>query len=159
MGRAAAVSAEVLPELGRRLLLGSAEACIYSDRDGLIRLWNPAAERMFGYSGEEAIGQSLDLIVPENQRARHWAGYRQVMQTGQTRYGEGDLLAVPGIRKDGRRISLEFTIMPFYGREGRIDGLLAVLRDVTQRFEELRALRKEKPRGEAMGGSAVSVRD
>ncbi len=132
--------------LGRSALRSSADALIYSDRDGTIRLWNAGAERVFGYSSEEALGRSLDLIVPEKQRERHWAGYRRVMQTGETRYGDGDLLAVPGVRKDGARISLEFTIAPVHDRQGQIEGLLAILRDVTGRFEELRALRQELSR-------------
>ena len=140
------LAAADVDRLARSALGGSADAFIYSDRDGLIRLWNAGAERVFGYSSEEALGRSLDLIVPEKQRARHWAGYRRVMQTGQTRYGDGDLLAVPGVRKDGGRISLEFTIAPVHDRDGHIEGLLAVLRDVTGRFEEVRALRREVSR-------------
>ena len=87
--------------------------------------------------------QSLDIIIPEPQRARHWAGYRQVMATGESRYGHGDMLAVPALRKDGTRISLEFTIVPVRDAAGRMEGMAAILRDVTKRFEELRALRRE----------------
>ncbi len=132
-----------IDRLGRSALSSSADAIVYSDRDGLIRLWNPGAERLFGYPAEEALGRSLDLIVPEKQRQRHWAGYRRVMQTGQTRYADGDLLTVPALRKDGTRVSLEFTITPIFDRRDEIEGLLAILRDVTKRFEELRVLRKE----------------
>jgi PAS domain S-box-containing protein len=139
------LAAEV-DQLGRAAVCGSADAVIYSDRDGLIRLWNAGAERVFGYSSEEALGRSLDLIIPEKQRERHWTGYRRVMQTGKTRYGEGDLLAVPSVRKDGARISLEFTIAPIHDLQGHIQGLLAIVRDVTKRFEELRALRHEMSR-------------
>lgn len=135
-----------IDRLGRSALRSAADAIVYSDRDGLIRLWNPGAERLFGYPAEQALGRSSDLIVPEKQRERHWAGYRRVMQTGQTRYGEGDLLAVPALRKDGTRISVEFTITPVFDRRGEIEGLLAILRDVTKRFEELRAVRKELSR-------------
>ena len=83
------------------------------------------------------------MIIPERLRERHWQGYHQVMRTGQSRYGMGDVLAVPGVRKDGTRISLEFSIVPLPGPDGRLKGLGAVLRDVTARFEELRDLRKK----------------
>jgi PAS domain S-box-containing protein len=98
---------------------------------------------MFGFPAAEAVGQSLDLIIPEQLRERHWQGYHQVMKTGQSRYGQGDVLAVPGMRKDGRRISLEFTIVPLRGQDGRLKGMGAVLHDVTARFEELWSLRKK----------------
>src|SRR5262249_61441311 len=96
--------------LCRQIVEGTQEAIVFADRDGMIRLWNAGAEAMFGYLTEEAIGQSLDLIIPERQRGRHWEGYRKVMATGVTRYGT-ELLAVPAVRKDGTRISLEFTIV------------------------------------------------
>ena len=105
--------------------------------------WNHGAERIFGHAATEAIGQSLDLIIPDSLRARHWAGYRHTMATGESRYGAGDLLAVPARRKDGTRISVEFTIVPFRGLGGRMTGIAAILRDVTARFEETRALRRE----------------
>jgi len=121
----------------------AADAVIASDRDGLIRLWNAGAERIFGYSAAEALGQSLDIIIPERLRARHWEGYRQTMATGRSRYGAGDLLAVPAIRKDGSALSVEFTIVPIAAANGEIAGLAAVLRDVTARFEEMKSLRRQ----------------
>lgn len=124
-------------------LVGSpAEAVVASDPDGRITLWSAGAERVFGFTAGEAIGVSLDLIIPEPQRARHWEGYRRVMATGVSRYGAGDLLAVPALRKDGTRISLEFTITPVKDADGRMLGMVAVLRDVTARFLELRELRR-----------------
>jgi PAS domain S-box-containing protein len=137
------LSEAALERLSRLLLQTPAEALIYADREGTIRLWNPGAERLFGFTAEEALGRSLDIITPEPQRARHWAGYRRVMETGESRYGHGDLLAVPGLRKDGSRISLEFTILPIRAEDGRMEGIVAILRDVTSRFEELRALKRE----------------
>jgi len=116
---------------------------VASDRDGTITFWNPGAARIFGYTREEALGQSLDLIIPENLRARHWEGYSKVMQSGQSQYGEGDLLAVPALAKGNRRISIEFTIVMLQDDAGRREGIAAIMRDVTQRFEELRALRKK----------------
>jgi PAS domain S-box-containing protein len=91
----------------------------------------------------DAIGQSLDIIIPEWLRARHWLGYRHVMETGESRYGHGDILAVPGIRKDGGRVSLEFTIVPLRDETGQMIGMTAIMRDVTIRFEEMRALRQK----------------
>src|SRR5262249_18471046 len=101
------------------------------------------AERIFQHAENEAVGRSLDLIIPERLRARHWSGYRQFIATGRSRYGEGDLLAVPGVRKDGTRLSLEFTIVPIAGGAGRIAGVAALMRDVTARFEETRELRRK----------------
>lgn len=129
--------------LARALLATASDAIIATDRAGAIRFWNPGAERIFQYRENEAIGRSLDLIIPERLRARHWSGYRQFIETGRSRYGDGDLLAVPGVRKDGTRLSLEFTIVALMGVDGRIDGVAALMRDVTARFEETRELRRK----------------
>ncbi len=126
----------------RTLAHDAPDAVILADADGLIRFWNNAAERIFGFSESEALGQSLDLIIPTNLRARHWNGYAEAMRTGQTHYGAGDLLAVPALRKDGARISVEFTLLPIRGESGNVVGIAAMLRDVTKRFRELRALHR-----------------
>ena len=97
--------------LGEALLHSASDAIIATDRDGRITFWNPGAERIFGFTAGEAVGQSLDLIIPENLRARHWSGFRHTMATGTSRYGHGDLLSVPGLTKEGARISVEFTIV------------------------------------------------
>jgi PAS domain S-box-containing protein len=128
--------------LGDALLGSGSDAIIATDREGLITFWNPGAERIFGFTAEEAVGQSLDLIIPENLRARHWSGFRHTMQTGTSRYGHGDLLSVPGLTRDGRRISVEFTIVLLRGEGQRVNGTVAVMRDVTKRFEELRELKR-----------------
>lgn len=130
-------------EIARALLDSPAEAVVASDREGAIVLWNTGAERVFGWSEAEALGQSLDVIIPEPQRARHWEGYDRVMATGISRYGEGDLLGVPAMRKDGTRISLEFTIAPVRDEAGEMAGMVSVIRDVTARFLEMRELRKK----------------
>jgi PAS domain S-box-containing protein len=129
-------------QIAQALLASGADAIIATDRDGIIRHWNQGAERIFGHTAAEAVGKSLDLIIPENLRARHWKGYAHVMQTGQSRYGEGDVLAIPGLRKDGSRVSLEFTIVPIRSEADEMIGVAAILRDVTARFEEMKALRK-----------------
>jgi PAS domain S-box-containing protein len=123
------------------LLESMSDAVVFCDAEGIIRYWNKGAGRIFGFETPEAIGQSLDIIVPEKLRGRHWTGYEKTMRTGETRYGAGDLLAVPAIRKDGTRISVEFTIVPFRDEANRMIGIAAVMRDVTSRFEEMKALR------------------
>lgn len=129
--------------LAGTILATNSDAVVASDRDGVIRFWNPGAERIFGHSASEALGQSLDLIIPQRLRARHWDGYRAVMASGESRYSAGELLSVPALRKDGSRLSVEFTITPMRSRQNAIVGLLAVMRDVTARFEETKALRRQ----------------
>ncbi len=121
----------------------AADAVIYSDEHGVIRFWNHGAERIFGFTAAEATGQTLDIIIPERLRPRHWEGYRSVMESGESRYGAGQVLAVPGLRKDGARISIEFSILPMKDEQGRMLGMAAIMRDVTVRFEEMRALRAQ----------------
>lgn len=129
--------------LAEAILSTPSDAIVAADREGVIRFWNPGAERIFGYSSSEAVGQSLDIIIPERLRERHWDGYRHVIEGGESRYGQGDILAVPGITKDGSGVSLEFTIVPLRDRSGRLTGLAAIMRDVTKRFEEVRALKRK----------------
>ena len=140
--------------LCRAVLETEGDAIIAADGEGIICFWNPGAERIFGYRSSEALGQSLDIIIPERLRESHWHGYRHVMSGGASRYGQGDILAVPGVRKDGARISLEFTIVPLRDDEGRIVGLAAIMRDVTARFEELRTLRRKVTQPSRPSGSS-----
>ena len=128
--------------LAEALLHGASDAIIATDRDGRITFWNPGAERIFGFTAAEANGQSLDIIIPENLRARHWSGFRHTMATGTSRYGHGDLLSVPGLTKDGARISVEFTILLLRDGMQAVTGTVAVMRDVTKRFEEVRELKR-----------------
>ncbi len=134
--------------LCRRIVEESQDAIIFADRDGVIRLWNAGAERMFGYSAAEAVGRTLDLIIPEKLRSRHWEGWRTVMATGVTRYGR-ELLAVPAQRRDGTRLSIEFTIVIPRDDAGAIAGAAAVIRDVTERWHRDKALRERLARLEA----------
>jgi PAS domain S-box-containing protein len=129
--------------LGRAILAASGDAVLATDPEGIITFWNPGAVRIFGFAADEAVGASLDLIIPERLRSRHWDGWQRVMATGETRYGAGELLSVPALTKDGRRISVEFTIVLLGGQPGRPAGVGAVMRDVTARFEELRRLKRE----------------
>jgi PAS domain S-box-containing protein len=125
------------------ILSAQSDAIIAADRDGAIIFWNPGAERIFGFARTEAIGRSLDIIIPPPLQQRHWDGYRRVMESGETRYDQGDVLAVPGIGKGGRQLSLEFTILPLRDRSRALFGLAAIMRDVTERFEETRALKRK----------------
>jgi PAS domain S-box-containing protein len=125
----------------RRLAQEAPDAIVYSDAEGLIAFWNKGAERIFGFSEADALGRSLDIIIPDNLRSRHWEAYRNTMRTGSTQYGEGQVLAVPALRKDGIRISVEFAILPFLDQANRIIGIAAIMRDATERFEEMKRLR------------------
>ena len=129
-------------ELCRKLVTDAADAIVYSDHDGVIRYWNGAAERLFGFGSAEAVGRSLDIIIPERLRARHWEGYRRTMATGTSRYQSGALLSVPAVKKDGSQVSVEFTIVTITGDDGRLLGIAAIMRDVTDRFNELKELRR-----------------
>jgi PAS domain S-box-containing protein len=141
------VTSSASPDLALRiaqaLLETRSDAILAADGQGVIRFWNPGAERIFGFSSEEALGRSLDIIIPETLRLRHWEGWSRAIETGRSRYGAGELLSVPAMTADGRRISVEFTIVMLHDADGRVDGVAAILRDVTPRFEELRSLRRE----------------
>ncbi len=127
--------------LGARLVADSRDAIIFADPEGVIRLWNTGAAELFGYQPCEALGRRLDLIIPENLRERHNQGYRQVMASGASKYAK-ELLAVPGLAKDGRRLSLEFTITLIRSEEGRILGAAAIIRDVTVRWQREQELKR-----------------
>lgn len=129
--------------LVQAVLSTQSDGIIAADRDGIIVFWNPGAERIFGHASNTAIGKALDIIIPERLRKRHWEGYQHVMESGETRYGHGDILAVPGMKKDGGKVSIEFTIMPLRDGDGTLTGVAAIMRDVTKRFEEMRALKKQ----------------
>jgi PAS domain S-box-containing protein len=125
----------------KQLVEALADAVIFADLSGAIRFWNPAAQRLFGFTEAEALGSSLDLIVPARFRERHWAGYNRAMATGQTRYAH-DVLRVPAVHRDGRPLSIAFTVGLLHGPQGNVTGILAVIRDETARFAEDRDLRK-----------------
>ena len=115
-------------------------AIIVGDREGMVRLWNASAQTMFGWSAEEVLGKSMDMIIPEKHRPRHWEGYDRVMGTGVTKYGSS-VLAVPALTKDGRRISIEFNVVLLKDAEGRVLGIAASMQDVTARWERDKTLR------------------
>lgn len=129
------------------LVASLADALVISDAEGRITVWNSAAEALFGWSADEAVGQSLDLIIPERWRERHWAGYRRVMASGTTRYGT-ELLQTPALRRDGGPLSIAFTVTVVRSA-GQIVGIAAVVRDDTERRAELRRLRDALAGGDA----------
>jgi len=132
------------------------DAVIFADAEGVIRVWNSGAETIFGYQATEALGQTLDLIIPERFQERHWEGYRKVMATGVTKYTD-DMLAVPAAKSDGTRISLEFTITLLKGEDGDVQGIAAIVRDITERFQQERATAKRIEELESrLGNEAAS---
>lgn len=135
------VTASLDDEVLRDLVVTAGDAVIVADARGVIRFWNPAAEVMFGYGRDEALGATLDLIVPEPLRERHWDGYWRTMASGETKYA-GRTLAVPAMRADGTRISIEFTVTLLRNGGGGVSAIAAIVRDVTERFERERALRR-----------------
>jgi PAS domain S-box-containing protein len=124
-----------------QLVAGAGDAIMVCDARGAIVLWNAASERIFGFTPEQALGQSLDLIIPERQRNRHWEGYHQTMETAVTKYG-ADLLRVPALHRDGHTLSIAFTVSMLKSADGKVDGIVAIVRDETIRFGEERNLRK-----------------
>ena len=137
--------------LSQEILALAPDAILFADCDGNIQLWNNGAERIFGYSAAEALGQSLDLIIPEKLRQRHGDGFLKTMATGKTRYGT-DMLAVPAMHRDGSRISVEFTIVLLRDDHGQPRGVAAILRDVTaqrQKEKELQERIAELEAGQA----------
>ncbi len=129
--------------VGEAILSAESDAIVATDKAGLITFWNPGATRVFGFTLDETMGKSLDLIIPENLRARHWEGYEKVMQTGESHYTTGDLLSVPAMTKAGTRISVQFTMAILFDEAGKPAGAASVMRDITKQFEETKALRKK----------------
>ncbi len=130
-----------MDRLLEQLVNDAPDAVLVSDREGIIRFWNRGAEQILGHTADEAVGQTLDLIIPENLRERHWDGSRRVMATGETKYRTG-LLSSPGIRKDGSRISLEFSMVLLRDVSGAMAGCASIMRDVTERWKKEKELKE-----------------
>jgi PAS domain S-box-containing protein len=128
-------------DLAGRILDGSPEAVVVCDPFGRVRYWNRGAERIFGFAPIEAVGVSLDVIIPRRLRERHWNGWKAVMASGETRYGEGQLLSVPALHKDGRQLSIEFSVQLLKDANGRVEWIVALIRDVTARYRRDKAVR------------------
>ena len=127
--------------LYRALVEGCPDAIVVADREGVIRFWNAGAEATFGHTAAEAMGKSLDVIIPEKLRERHWTGYNAVMASGTTKYGT-ESLRVPALPRSGRRLSIEFRVLLLRNDRGAIVGIAAFLRDVTAAWEEQQELRR-----------------
>ena len=125
----------------KQLVASIGDAVVVADANGVIVLWNAGAERMFGHSEAEALGKTLDIITPERLRQRHWEGYDKSMSTGTTKYGN-DLLRVPAIHKDGRTMSIAFSVAMLFEADGKVGSIVAIIRDETTRFAEDREMRK-----------------
>jgi len=124
-----------------QLVHGMGDAVVVADAHGAITLWNAAATRIFGFTPAQALGQPLDIIIPERLRGRHNEGYEKTVGSGLTRYGS-TLLRVPAQHQDGRTLSIAFTVALLTGADGRVEGVAAVIRDETARFNEDRNLRR-----------------
>ncbi|QEM68701.1 PAS domain S-box protein [Geobacter sp. FeAm09] len=141
-------------QLCRIVIDNASDAVLFSDSKGIIRLWNSGAERMFGYRREEALGKSLDLIIPENLRQRHWDGYFRVMASGTSRYSV-ELLSAPALCKDGSRISTEFSLVLVTDTAGQVQGVAAIIRDVTARWQREREQKERMRELESLLKNAV----
>jgi PAS domain S-box-containing protein len=117
----------------------TSDAIIFAGRDGVIRLWNRGAELIFGYTASEAIGQSLDLIIPERLRRAHWAAFDRSMETGLTKYTDR-VLTTRSMRKDGGRLYVDLGFGLVKDANGTPIGAFATGRDCTARYEAERAL-------------------
>ena len=123
--------------LAERILDQLADAVIYANRSGEIVRWNRASTGMFGFSAEEALGLSLDLIIPEHLRASHWRGFNAAMTKGVMRL-RGRPTLTRALHKSGRKLYVEMTFAVVKGDEGEVFGSVAMARDVTERIERER---------------------
>lgn len=132
----------MFPEkLSQQIIENAPDAILYVDSAGLIQHWNSGAERIFGFSASEAIGQSLDLIIPEKLRERHWDGYFKTMSSGQSKYGS-ELLSVPSIHQDGQRLSIDFSIVMLKDKQGKVEGIAAIMRDMSDQRQKEKEMRE-----------------
>lgn len=129
-----------------------ADTVIVADITGAIVIWNAAAESLFGYAAAEAIGQSLDLIIPDDLRAAHWAGYRRAVASGATRK-RGRVTLTRALTKSGATIYLEISFAMLADVNGKPIGSVAIARDATIRRRELKALRDRLAALEATDGA------
>jgi PAS domain S-box-containing protein len=124
----------------QQMAQGLGDGLVVADAAGSIVFWNDAATRIFGFTEADAIGQSLDLIIPQRQQQRHWDGYHKTMATGQTRYGS-DVLRVPALHKEVKPLSIAFTVALLHTPDGEVSAIVDAVRDDTARWSEERALK------------------
>lgn len=125
-------------ELDARILDDIADAVIYSDRSGTIRRWNRASTALFGFASDEALGQNLDLIIPEHLRAAHWKGFEAALASGAMKLS-GRPTLTRALHKSGRKLYIEMTFALVRDAGGNVQGSVAMARDVTERVERERA--------------------
>jgi PAS domain S-box-containing protein len=123
------------------LIAAVGDAVMVCNAQGAITLWNPACERLFGHAEADVLGKTMDMIIPERLRKRHWDGYEKTMATGITKYGH-DVLRVPAVHKDGHTMSIAFTVAMLYAPDGKVSAIASIIRDESSRFNEERALKK-----------------
>lgn len=144
--------------LSQAIVEQTPEAVIFADRDGSIRLWNPGAQALFGHSAAEAIGQSLDIIIPEHLRRAHWDGFDHAMKTGEARH-PGEVRTTRSMHKDGRKLYVDLTFTLIRDSGGTVIGALSIGRDCTARHLEGVALRKRIAELEAQMNPASAHKD
>ncbi|GGN86583.1 signal transduction histidine kinase [Streptomyces albiflavescens] len=135
--------AELDPEVVLGMAAQAPDGIVIIDGEGLIRYWNRGAERIFGFSAADVAGRSLDVIIPEKHRKRHWDGFQTAMDRGATKYGEADLLTVPALAADGSTLSIEFSVALLTGADGAAH-VGAVIRDVTARRAREREMMRRR---------------
>ena len=118
------------------------DAAIFAATDGTISHWNAAAERIFGHAASSAIGQSLDIIIPEQYREAHWTGFDRALADGDTKF-RGQVLPTRALRADGETIYVELSFAIVKDSDGTILGALAAARDITERWNRDREMRRE----------------
>ena len=132
------------------------DGVIVCDAAGAIIFWNQSATRIFGFTEADALGQSLDLIIPERQRLRHWDGYHKTMDSGETRYG-ADVLRVPALHKEGKPLSIAFSVAMLHTPDGKVSSIIAIVRDETVRWGDERALKAKVAQLEAQIKATVAA--
>lgn len=125
----------------KEILDQAPDAVIFADKSGLITYWNAAAERVFGHSANAALGQSLDLIIPEAQREAHWRGFDRALAAGETKYW-GKALPTRAVRADAETIYVELSFAIVKSGGGEVVGALAFARDITERWTQDREMRR-----------------
>jgi len=135
------MSTEIRIDLFRRIVEQTTDAVIFADREGLIRIWNQGAESLFGFPAGEVLGKSLDVIIPEELRRKHWEGYNKAIETGRTRLGSR-VLTTRSRHKDGSRLYVDLSFKVIVDDSGHAEGALAIGRNVTERYLADKALRE-----------------
>lgn len=139
------MSSEVkLPsDLAERLVQQAPDGVIFADPTGTIRVWNPVAERIFGFMAEDAVGATLDIIIPERLRKAHWRGFNEALANRRTKH-EGKALPTKAIRADGEQIYVELAFAVILDADGNAVGSSAHARDITERYKKEREERRKK---------------